>query len=175
MTSLKKFIPNFLTFLRILNTPFIIVFFILGKYNTALIITILTAITDCFDGFLARKFNVVSEFGKKLDAFSDKVFAGGLLLCLAIKFKILIISIIIELVISYISVISYKKDNSIKTLFIGKIKTCFLFFTLILGYLSCFYNQAKLFLYIFTFFTLLLQIITTYRYFERYKQIKGTN
>ena len=73
-----KYVPNILTSFRIISIPFIIVLFNLNKIELAIIIAIFTAITDCFDGYIARKFKVESEFGAKLDAVSDKFFAIGL-------------------------------------------------------------------------------------------------
>lgn len=171
MKKIKAFIPNFLTSLRVINTPIIIIFFILKKYDIALIVSILTAITDCFDGFLARKFNTVSEFGKKLDAFSDKIFAGGLLICLAIKFYILWICVLLELIISIINLIAYHNDNKTRTIMIGKIKTCALFLSIILGYLACFYN-TNILLYISLFLTIPLQLICVLNYYSRYLRKK---
>ena len=172
MNKLKIFIPNFLTALRVINTPLIIAYFVSNKYDIALIIAILTAITDCFDGFLARKFNTSSEFGKKLDAFSDKIFAGGLLLCLSIKFNILIICVLLEIIISIINIISYKKSKKTKSLLIGKVKTCFLFLTVILGYLACFYVNTKKYLYISLIITIPLQILSLKKYFLKYNELK---
>ena len=46
MNKLKIFIPNFLTALRVINTPLIIAYFVSNKYDIALIIAILTAIAE---------------------------------------------------------------------------------------------------------------------------------
>ena len=59
----KKHIANFLTLLRLVMTPIFIALFLSGQYINALIIFVLAAITDFFDGRLARKYNI-TDFGK---------------------------------------------------------------------------------------------------------------
>ena len=154
-----KYIPNILTSIRIISIPFIIVLFTLNKIELAIVIAIITAITDCFDGYIARKFNVESEFGAKLDAVSDKFFAIGLLITLSIKFKFLLIILCLEIVISIINLYFHFKYGARKSLFIGKIKTWFLFVTVILGFITCFTTNALVFMDIFLIITIILQIV----------------
>lgn len=60
-------IPNILSFFRILLiTPFMILF-LNGQYIWATVMIIISGLTDCVDGFVARHFNQVSDFGKILD------------------------------------------------------------------------------------------------------------
>ena len=60
-------IPNILSFFRILLiTPFMILF-LNGQYVWATVMIIISGLTDCVDGFVARHFNQVSDFGKILD------------------------------------------------------------------------------------------------------------
>lgn len=154
-----KYIPNILTSIRIISIPFIIVLFTLNKIELAIIIAIITAITDCFDGYIARKFNVESEFGAKLDAVSDKFFAIGLLITLSIRFKLLLINLSLEIVISIINLYFHFKYGARKSLFIGKIKTWFLFVAVILGFIACFTTSTLLFMNIFLIITMILQIV----------------
>lgn len=155
-----KYIPNILTSIRIISIPFIIVLFKLNKIEAAIIIATITAITDCFDGFIARKFKVESEFGAKLDAVSDKFFAIGLLITLSMKFQILLISLILEIIIAIINLYIHIKTNITKSLLIGKIKTWFLFFDVILGFISCFNENFIIFMNIILIFTIIFQIIS---------------
>ena len=77
-------IPNILSFLRILLiTPFMILF-LNGNYIWASLMIIISGLTDCVDGFIARKFNQVSEFGKVLDPVADKLtlLAVGVGICI---------------------------------------------------------------------------------------------
>ncbi|MCL2531185.1 MAG: CDP-alcohol phosphatidyltransferase family protein [Oscillospiraceae bacterium] len=73
---MKKFfnIPNIISIIRILMIPFIIWFFLVQQFRVAaLVIVILSGITDKLDGYFARKFNQVSESGKMLDPLADKL------------------------------------------------------------------------------------------------------
>jgi cardiolipin synthase (CMP-forming) len=69
-------VPNLLTLIRFLAVP--VLFFLIDageKYNwTALILFLLIWLTDFLDGYIARRFNQVSEFGKLFDPFVDKLF-----------------------------------------------------------------------------------------------------
>ena len=53
-----KYIPNILTSIRIISIPFIVTFFTLNRIDLTIIVAIFAAITDYFDGLIARKFNV---------------------------------------------------------------------------------------------------------------------
>lgn len=75
----KKHIANFLTLLRLVMTPIFIALFLSGQYINALIIFVLAAITDFFDGRLARKYNI-TDFGKIVDSLADKFLVGAALI-----------------------------------------------------------------------------------------------
>ena len=66
-------IPNWLSFIRIALIPVFVVLFVKGHVLTAVIIMALAALTDLFDGKIARKFNQVSNLGKLLDPIADKL------------------------------------------------------------------------------------------------------
>lgn len=85
MKDYKVIIPNILTSSRIFLTPVIIILGFLGKYHLVVFLAIICALTDLFDGKLARKWNTVTTKGAKLDAVADKVFCIGLTLCLVKK------------------------------------------------------------------------------------------
>jgi len=84
-TALKRRIPNAITLLRILIA--VAFFAVLGGYrfpdqgilfgNIAIALFVLAATTDFIDGYLARKWNVVSMFGRLMDPFCDKVLVLG--------------------------------------------------------------------------------------------------
>lgn len=77
-------IPNILSFFRILLiTPFMILF-LNGQYLWSAIIIIVSGLTDCVDGFIARHFNQISDFGKVLDPVADKLtlLAVGIGICI---------------------------------------------------------------------------------------------
>jgi CDP-diacylglycerol---glycerol-3-phosphate 3-phosphatidyltransferase len=69
-------LPNQLTVLRIILTPVFLVLFISGEpllVQLSLLVFIIAAITDWYDGWLARKFNYITEWGKFMDPLADKI------------------------------------------------------------------------------------------------------
>lgn len=66
-------LPNKLTIARVIAVPIFIACYMLGLYILAFVIFILAAITDLLDGNIARKHNLVSNFGKIMDPLADKV------------------------------------------------------------------------------------------------------
>lgn len=82
----KKKIPNFLTAMRIILIPLIILSFYVPSKITNIIVAALfmsASITDYFDGYLARAFKVQSNFGKCLDPIADKLLVSVSLIMLA--------------------------------------------------------------------------------------------
>ena len=140
----KKQIANILTSIRLLSPFILIPLFYFNKLKIAFIMIIIFALTDTFDGYFARKYNAISTFGKYLDAFVDKVFALTILISLIIKtviynnnFYLIIITIILELIISCINLYSFFKELKPSSTKWGKTKTIFLFSLLALLFLFC--------------------------------------
>ena len=77
-----RHIPNILTCLRLVMVVFFVLFFIKGNYDVCLYVYIAAFVTDVLDGFLARRFNWVSNFGKLVDPFADKAMLVAALICL---------------------------------------------------------------------------------------------
>ena len=73
MIDFDRNIPNFLTTLRILLIPFYLYSFSNHYYFLAFFIFFVASITDIYDGYLARKYDHVSNFGSFLDTFADKL------------------------------------------------------------------------------------------------------
>lgn len=132
--SIKRQIPNMLTFSRALAPLIMIPTLLLNKIILALMEVLFFALTDFFDGRLARRFNCVSTFGIKLDALCDKIFVVGLIIPSIFKYPTLIINLFFELAISYVNVKSEVKNNEPRSIMSGKFKTAILFTTLVLTY-----------------------------------------
>ena len=161
--NIRKQIPNMLTFSRAL-APFIIIpTVLLGRIDIAIIELIFFAITDFLDGRLARKFNCVTDFGVKLDAVCDKIFAFGIMIPAIIKFPVLIINLGLELCISYINILSESKHNNPKSNMLGKIKTTFLSITLVLAYIP---KVSNIYVLLSSIITSMLQIGAFVKYKE---------
>lgn len=65
-------IPNVLTIFRIVLVPVFLYFVRINELHTAAIIFIVAGVTDSIDGFIARRFNMRTEFGANMDPFADK-------------------------------------------------------------------------------------------------------
>lgn len=76
-------LPNKLTIGRILAIPVFIVVFLMGYRYAAAIIFILAAFTDMLDGKIARKYDLVTNFGKLMDPLADKLLVMAALICLS--------------------------------------------------------------------------------------------
>ena len=90
MRSMKKkifTIPNLLSLFRLLLIP-LIVWLFCAKENTLLAIAVmlLSGLTDIVDGYIARRFNMISDLGKILDPIADKLTQAAVLICIALRF-----------------------------------------------------------------------------------------
>lgn len=95
-------IPNILCYIRLLLIPLFVILYIKAEtkneYYFAGFIVVLASFTDFLDGFIARTFNMVTEFGKVLDPFADKLMQLALLFVLLIEIDYMYILVAIFLV-----------------------------------------------------------------------------
>ena len=125
-------IPNKLTMIRVILIPFFIVFMLwdavpYGEYIAAAVF-ILACITDFFDGYLARKYNETTTFGKFMDPLADKLLVSAALICLCgSKIPVWIVIIIIsrELFISGFRTLAADQGIVLAAGWWGKFKTTF--------------------------------------------------
>jgi len=75
-------LPNKLTMLRIIMIPVFIIVLMTGYYYVSAVIFILAAATDALDGHIARKYDLVTNFGKIMDPLADKMLVVSALICL---------------------------------------------------------------------------------------------
>ena len=129
-------IPNLLTLMRLTAPCFIIPAAVIGNIPLVIKLTAFFGLTDLADGAIARKCNLTSELGEILDAVTDKVFASTLLIAASVSNPLLLCNLVLEGVIAGIN--TYKKLNNqpVKSSFIGKVKTWFLFVLAGLGIIS---------------------------------------
>ena len=76
-------VPNVATVLRIVLSVFLFGFLSYGWYQTSFALFVITAVTDWFDGYWARKYGQVTQLGRVLDPFADKFFICGTFIILA--------------------------------------------------------------------------------------------
>lgn len=159
--NIKRQIPNMLTFSRALSPFIIIPAMLLGEIKIAIGALIFFAITDFLDGKIARKYNYVSDFGVKLDAVCDKIFAMSLVIPSIFECYILLFNLILEIAISYTNLLSEAKGNHPRSTIIGKIKTTLLSITLILIYIPK--TDIKI-IFVASIVTIICQVITLIKY-----------
>ena len=89
-------IPNALSLLRLLMIP-LFVWQYAGKHNSlgTGILLLLSGLTDVLDGFIARRFHMISDLGKALDPVVDKLTQIAILLCLAVHFPLILLPLIV--------------------------------------------------------------------------------
>ena len=108
-------IPNCLCFFRILLIPlFLYVYFVAdfkNRYLVAAFVLVISGISDFLDGFIARKFNMVTDFGKFIDPVADKltqfVVAITLLFSYPLAWVLLIIIILKDLMLAIVGLYLY--------------------------------------------------------------------
>lgn len=139
-------LPNKLTLMRVLLIPVFLVFFLIPgipcHYLLAMIVFIAASVTDALDGYLARKHNLVTNFGKFLDPLADKVLVMTALACFVDNQMIGVIPFLIimmrEFMVSGLRLVAANSGTVIAAGFWGKLKTAFTMVTIIaiLVYLS---------------------------------------
>lgn len=155
-------LPNKITMIRIFLSLFIIVLLLFPfdaagitipqlfinesivvdvRYFIAGVIFIIASLTDFVDGYLARKYNQVTDFGKMVDAIADKVLVNSILVILAstgfISAVIPVIIVVRDIVVDSIKMIAGSKGNVVAAIKSGKLKTACLMIGITL---TLFYN-----------------------------------
>ena len=174
MRKIINNIPNAITISRIISCIIGAILFTMGNFIPSVCFYIYGAISDAFDGLLARKLNAVSEFGKKLDPISDKIYALSLMLpAIILKNYFMILPLIFEGIISGINVYAETQYKKTYTENIGKIKTILLFPTMILGLLATFYPNLFLIFIPSLFVTLKYQVKSIEVYTNQLNEFKN--
>lgn len=124
--------PNKLTIARMIIVPFLVIFLLTGWGGEAnryisLTLFVVASVTDWFDGYLARKNNLVTNFGKFMDPLADKLLVCSAMICM-IDLKRLpawfvIIIIAREFIISGVRLIAAENGIVIAANYWGKFKT----------------------------------------------------
>ena len=89
-------IPNILSFFRLCLIPIIVWLYCFRQsYLWTTVIFIISGLTDIIDGFIARKFNMISDFGKAFDPVADKLTQISMMFCLVTRFPLMLIPLVI--------------------------------------------------------------------------------
>ena len=127
-------LPNKLTILRVIMVPFFVLFMLTdigGSANKwiSLILCVVASLTDLLDGKIARKYNLVTNFGKFMDPLADKLLVCSAMICLIEMNKldawIVIVIISREFIISGFRLVASDSGVVIAASYWGKFKTVF--------------------------------------------------
>ena len=135
-----KHLPNILTIIRFLLIPAILISVFTGNFLLAVIIFTISGITDIADGFIARKFNLISNFGKLMDPLADKLTQISMLSALALKqiipIWILIIVLLKEAIMVSGASFLYGKDVVVYSRWYGKLATVLFYIAIVISLLK---------------------------------------
>ncbi len=125
-------IPNILCYIRFLLIPVFVFFYMRAtyprEYMRAAVIILLSGITDFMDGFIARKFNMITELGKLIDPLADKLTQAALIFVLVVKIKwmflLLILFVLMQLFLLVAGIVMLKKGTKLNgAKWFGKVST----------------------------------------------------
>ncbi len=124
---LRYITPNRLTVLRMIMVPIFIALLMTGHNIAADIVFIAASLTDTFDGYLARKYHMVSTFGKFMDPLADKLLVCSALICLVdlkwIPTVLVILIVARDFIISGFRLVAAERGVVIAANIWGKVKT----------------------------------------------------
>lgn len=149
------------------------------KYIVCGILFLIGSVTDFLDGYIARKYNLVTDFGKVMDAIADKVLVNGVLIILAYdKMLPLIVPVIIitrDIVVDSIKMASGNKGKVVAASWPGKIKTICMMIGVTLVF---FYNMPFAFIagglrvdYLFVYIATIMSIVSGCLYWNASKNL----
>ena len=172
-------LPNKLTVLRVLMIPFFVVFMLvdivpgMDKW-IALIIFAVASLTDLLDGKIARKYNLVTNFGKFMDPLADKLLVNSAMICLVemgrLPAWIVIIIISREFIISGFRLVASDSGIVIAASYWGKFKTVFqmvMIIVMIMDLGSSFVMLETILIYI----ALILTVVSLIDYIAKNKEV----
>lgn len=180
-----RYVPNVLTIIRFILIPPIVVNTAHENFISALVLLILSGVTDVLDGYIARKFNYVTDFGKLVDPLADKMTQVAILITLAVKeiipYWILAIVIIKELAMVIGASFLYKKEFVVSSKWYGKLATVLFYVaiacSLVIRYLNANVLDFELYnfsicIYIFAIIATLMALVMYFRVFDVKEYIK---
>ena len=101
-----------------------------SKYLICGVIFMIASLTDFLDGYLARKYNLVTDLGKVMDAIADKVLVNGVLIVLAVEGYIsVVVPVVIvsrDIFVDSIKMVAGQKSGAVGASKAGKFKTAFM-------------------------------------------------
>lgn len=168
-------IPNMLSIFRILLLPFLIWQYCFEEnYVASVIILLASGLSDIADGIIARRYNMVSDFGKIIDPIADKLTQCTMLVCLAVKHKVILVVaglfVLKEAFLALVSYITMKKKNCVNgARWYGKLNTIIIYSVIVV--LIMFPNIPSLAVNIMAGACLFIMIVSFLLYMKFFKGI----
>ena len=135
MKKIAKQIPNILTIFRFILIPFIVLNLVYDSYIAAFIIFTISGLTDILDGFIARKFYFITNFGKLIDPLADKctqiITLGTLAIKDIIPMWIIIIVVLKEFIMVAGASFLYGKELVVSSRWYGKLATVLFYIAIV--------------------------------------------
>lgn len=137
-------IPNLMSYFRILLIPVFCWLYITAEsdrdYLMAALVVLISSLTDLFDGKIARRFNMITQWGKILDPVADKLSHAALAICLATRYPLMWVLILLMAVkegfMGIMGLIFLKKGKMLDgAMWFGKVCTTVLFVGLMILFL----------------------------------------
>lgn len=174
-------LPNKLTVLRVILIPFFVIFYLTGNAILADVIFIAASLTDMLDGKIARKYNLVTNFGKFMDPLADKLLVAAALICFIelerMPAWIVLIIISREFIISGFRLVAAESGKVIAAGYWGKIKTAVTMVTIIFMIPNFGANASSHVIYlleqILVYASLALTVISLVDYLVKNKEVLG--
>lgn len=136
-------VPNVLTLIRLFLVPVYVVLFAIGEKYSALTVFLLASFTDLLDGRIARKYNLITDFGKLMDPLADKVMVVTAMCSMAIGSKTIsavipwaavVILFIKELIMVIGSAVMLRYQIVVYSTMVGKVAQCMFIASLVAVY-----------------------------------------
>lgn len=169
-----KHVPNALTITRFILIPFIVIALVKDDYITTFILLTASGLTDVLDGFIARKFNFISNFGKLIDPLADKSTQIAILTTLALK-GIIPIWLIFIIFLKEFAMIAgasflYGKELVVSSRWYGKLATVLFYVAIVSSLAIKYFNISfKFDIYIY-YLALLFTVFSLFMYFHAFYQ-----
>ena len=174
-------LPNKLTVMRVILIPFFVAALLYdnGSSQTmrivANVIFIVASLTDLFDGKIARKYNLVTNFGKFMDPLADKLLVCSALICLIqlgqLPAWVVIIIISREFIISGFRLVAADNGIVIAASYWGKFKTASQMVTVILLVLNIQNTVFTVLGTVFIYISLVLTVVSLIDYIAKNKEV----
>ena len=174
-------IPNLLSYVRILVIPAIMVSYLsLKKHLLSAFLIILSGLTDVLDGVIARKFNMITDWGKFIDPVADKLTQLALLVCVVPKYPLTLVLIGSMLVKDLLLFLWGLKEfnhseNVNSSRWFGKACTVFIYAVLILLFIAPVINLSYNLGYTLLALAQLFVIVSTVLYGKFYHKLYKKN